>query len=390
MIPSPIFILFLGKFLLRWSFVLFVERFMAWSVSVGTEQRADAITRLAKNFLDDRIADDERDGALQVMTLYLDDPCCRVRAAMAKAISQHSNAPRTLVWSLAEDVAEVSSHVFQYCDQMRSADLLHELKRGECLTQIAVANRENVDGDAIRYLVAEGCERAVEALLKNELVVLSPCLLHEVAARLGDCAAIRAELLMQVGLEARTRQILVERVSSSLVNLATSSNWIGNDRLSKIANDACNRSALEIAERVNPVDMKEYVEHLGNTNQLTTALLVRAACSGHAAFMEAAFSILSGMSLKRVQAIVDDARTASFKSMYQRTGLPVGAYNLFKAAVQVWQKPCTAADALNEIVSRVENDPGVDGALFSLLGRMSGEASRENAANYERQLLLAA
>ena len=369
---------------------MFVERFMAWSVAVGIDQRSEAIGRLAQKYLNNQIAEDERDEALQVMTLYLDDPATKVRKSLAQVIAQSDRAPRTLLWSLAQDVAEVAAEIFQHSLKLRGSDLVAEINRDEALTQIAIAKRQSLDADTVRALVSKGCERAVVSLFDNDALILGPGLQHDIARRFGDSEVVRGYLLDQDDLAPATRQLLVESLSHSLVALALNNNWCDDSRMENLARDASNRVTVDIAHHANPSQMNDYVMHLRDTDQLTASVLVRACCLGNAAFFENALSILSGASLSRVQSIVDDGRIASFRSLYAKTGLPQGAYNVFKAAIEAWQTPRTNAEVLTDIIDRVENDPHTDGALFALLGRMAGELSRESAKTYERQLLLAA
>ena len=83
---------------------MFVERFMAWSVVSGADQRANAISRLAVKFFNGRVAEEDRLDVEKTLTLYLNDSSAKVRTALAKVVARHENAPRHLVWALARDI----------------------------------------------------------------------------------------------------------------------------------------------------------------------------------------------------------------------------------------------------------------------------------------------
>ena len=68
----------------------------------------------------------------------------------------------------------------------------------------------------------------------------------------------------------------------------------------------------------------------------------------------------------------------------------MSACSVFVAAIEVWQNPRALPDLVAGIIERVDSDDTVDGALLTLLGRISSEVHREAAQNYDRQLLLAA
>ncbi len=363
---------------------------MAWSVTAGTDQRIDAVERLAEGFLKNKIAIGDRTEAVKALTLCLDDPSAKVRKALARVVAQYENAPRALVWGLAQDIVEVSAEIYGRSVALRSNEFIEAIGRGEPVIEMAIAQRSSLDGPIIRALVNRGSEQAVLKLLGNQNVVLGPGLQYDIATRLGGDADIRAAMLADCNLAASTRQLLVERLSNSLLELTRKNNWGDEQRLSRIANDACNRVAVSIAMKSDPDTMYDYVEHLKATNQLTTALLVRACCMGHAALLETALATLSGTSLKRVQSIVDDGRISAFRSLYSRTGLPMSACSVFVAAIEEWQNPRALPDLVAGIIERVDSDDTVDGALLTLLGRISSEVHREAAQNYDRQLLLAA
>lgn len=369
---------------------MFVERFMAWSDSASVDQRATEISGLAVRFLNEPMLHDDRQEVEKVLTLYLEDSSSKVRQALAKVIARHDKAPRHLVWGLSQDIVDVAAPIFQYSTLMRSRDLINAVLQDQCAVQCAIASRVELDGDIIRSIVENAGAQAVRVLLENPCVVLGPGLKHDIAQRYGDDADIRTILLDDAMLDASTRQLLVQRLSGSLLDLVSSTGWADIASLQKVANEASNRVTVEIAMQTTPERMEEYIEHLKQSNQLTPALLIRACCMGHAALFEHALSVLSGASLKRVQSIVDEGRMSAFKSLYGRTGLPQSAYPVFLAAIEAWQEPRALPELIGQILSKVENDGRVDGALSSMLGRMACEANREAAQDYQRQLRLAA
>ncbi|MEE9313779.1 MAG: DUF2336 domain-containing protein [Rhizobiaceae bacterium] len=369
---------------------MFVERFMSWSVTAGADQRVEAICRLADTYLNDAIVADDRRATEQVFTLYLNDPSAKVRTAMADALAKSERTPRTLVWGLSQDTSQVASRVYANSPLFKDADLVHAINSEDQLIQTAIAQREVLSGSVVRALVSFGGDRAVSALMQNPFVVLSPALKHDIAARLGKVPAIRAALLEAEDLMSTTRQLLVQRLSSSLVSLVSDREWGSSVRIANCANDATNRVAVEIAMDTHNDNMDEYVAHLRDTAQLTPALLVRAICAGNAALFEMAIATLSGSSLKRVQSIVDEGRISAFRALYGRTGLPQSAYGVFCAAITSWQAAQDGDNVLMNIIERAEKDETVDGALLALLGRMATEAEYQAAQAYDRQLLLAA
>lgn len=363
---------------------------MAWSVVSGADQRAKAISRLAVKFLNGRIEADEQSEIEKALTLYLDDKSPKVRIALAKVLARHDNAPRHMIWALSQDIAEVSTIIYARSMVLGSRDLIDAIRRGKTATQKAIAARQVLDGNTIRALVQYAGGEAVHVLLKNRQVVLGPGLKHDIAMRLGDRPEIRATLLEDDMIDAATRQLLSERLSATLLDFSAQMGWADQDRLQKVANDARNKVTVEIAMQTPPEQMQAYVDHLAQSEQLSAALLIRACCMGHAALFECALSKLSGISLKRVQSIIDEGRVSAFNSLYGRTGMPKSAYPVFIAAIEAWQDPKEMPQLIDQIIDRAEAHEEVDGALLSMLAQMNCEANRVAAQNHEKQALLAA
>ncbi|MGI9366684.1 MAG: DUF2336 domain-containing protein, partial [Rhizobiaceae bacterium] len=202
---------------------------MAWSQAASVDQRARAIARLVQAFNKISPSCAERASMERVLTLYLKDPSTKVRRSLARSLSRLQDAPRHLIWALAQDLAEISVHIYLRSPLLRSRDLIEAIRRGDPFLQLAIASRSNMDGDVIRALVKYACEDAALKLLKNCKVVLGPGLKHDLAVRLGHLADIRQELLDDEALDAGTRQLLSERLSVSLLNLTSLKGWGDQD-----------------------------------------------------------------------------------------------------------------------------------------------------------------
>lgn len=369
---------------------MFVERFMAWCMRACVAERVEAVEELAEHYLKDMIEPAERPSTEQVFTLLLDDPSPLVRQKLAAALASSPMTPRTLIWGLADDIAEVAAEVYGASPHFREADLVHAINTAPVLIQRAVAARDDLTARTVREICYKADQDAVCEILINEGIVISASLKHDIAKRLGDVPAVREFLLEDDELLPQTRQMLIQHVAGSMLQLTDDRGWGEGSRMATAAGDACNRVTLEIASETPADLLGGYVEHLRETGQLTPALLVRAICSGHGALFETALAALSRMSLKRVQSIIDAGRIPAFRSLYRKTGLPESAYGVFAAAINAWQTTNAADEVVSSVIDQVERDPNTNGALFSLLGRMSAEAGRKAAVNYERQLLLAA
>jgi len=381
---------------------MFVKRFMSWAQRAGVEQRVKATENLVRNYINGGLDDEDRLKAEQIFTLLLDDPAIQVRRCMAFHMSASHEAPKTIVWSLCEDMPEVAVPLYESSPLLMTANIAHAAATGDCLIQRAIAGRADLEPNVVRTLVSKAAAPAIACLLTNDSVILGPGLKHDIALRLGEEPGLRDMLLSHDDLRPETRQLLVRKLTAALMGWADTSTMVHGSRASLAASDACNRVSVEIAMQADSDAMPAYVEHLRASDQLTPALLIRAICCGNANFFEAALSTLSGISLKRVQSIVDDGRITAFRSLYGRTGLPQASYDVFAAAVTVWQKAAREQwfanrdganlnrDVIMAIIDKVEKCADVDVATISLVSRLATEANRETVQFADEQLLLSA
>ena len=378
---------------------MLVERFFAWAQSVCVEDRAEAVLDLARAYDDAGKDAAERSLYEQLFTRLLDETDPKVRGALADGLARCAHTPRTLVWSLAQDIPSVSKPVLENSPVLDGPTLIDIVKSRGGASAAAIAARSNLDADVARAIALESGAASVIALLENPAVTLGPKLLQIIADRLGDDATIRAILLADDDLAPTTRQTLMAGLSKALNTFVVTSGWLENDLSSDAVCDAKNRASIAIANCIHGENMPEFAKHMLQTDQLTPALLIRAICSGNAAFFETALSQLSGMSLKRVQSIVDEGRPTAFLSLYKRSGLPNSARSVFAAAISVWQeigcaqtsdagRAMLGAHAVEAILDRAEQDDGTDPVLLSLLRRLVVESARESA--HEAQPLLTA
>lgn len=381
---------------------MFVERFIAWAGSASADERAQAIGEVASSYMDPVTSADDRVACERIFSIFLDDPSSHVRIAMAQSLALCDYAPRALLWNLANDIPEVSTVIFEYSRTLCERTLINAVTDGNAPVQAAIARREDLTCDVVRSIATQGQPKAVLSLLDNEGVVLAPNLKHDLAERLGENPDVRGALLDEDDLLPQTRQTLMLKLTGALSNLVEDNAWMEKPQLKQVANDSKNRAMLDIAMETDAEAMISYVEHLVTTDQLTPALLLRSICSGNALFFEYSVAYLAGKSIKRVQSIVDEGRMAAFKALYKRTGLPGDAYPVFATAITVWQKigaenleasvgeALLCERAIDEILSLLDDEQGLDPALMALLRRLSAEATRDLARADSQQLLLTA
>jgi uncharacterized protein (DUF2336 family) len=183
------------------------------------------------------------------------------------------------------------------------------------------------------------------------------------------------------------------------VRFVTERNWLPEERVQRVAREACDRATVAIAAGKDADEISILVHHLVESGQLTSLLLLRALLCGQVRFLIEAFAELSGLSPDRVAAVIYDRHTHGFRALYQRAGLPQAAFGAFNAALEALHEIGFAGDGLGaanlkrRMVERVltiyEGEDGEIDYLFAMLRRFAAEASREEARFFTADLVAA-
>ena len=113
---------------------------------------------------------------------------------------------------------------------------------------------------------------------------------------------------------------------------------IGTERLQRVARQACETAAIDMAGEVDVADIKALITELRVTGRLTPALLVNALCHGRIHFFAAAIVDLTHVGEKRVRSILSDGRMQALRALFESGGLGREISVLFAEAILIWRK----------------------------------------------------
>jgi uncharacterized protein (DUF2336 family) len=175
---------------------------------------------------------------------------------------------------------------------------------------------------------------------------------------------------------------------------------VPEDRVQRVAREACERATIAIAAGKHPDEIGTLVRHLVASDQMTSMLLLRALLSGHVRFLIEAFTELSGLPSERVARVLSDRQGHGFRALYDRAGLPSAAFGAFRAALEALHEIGFIEDAFGaatlkrRMVERVltlyaGSEEGEIDYLFAMLRRFAAEAAREEARYYTADLVAA-
>jgi uncharacterized protein (DUF2336 family) len=287
--------------------------------------------------------------------------------------------------------------VLEHSPLLIDADLVDIIATGNCAMQCAVARRINLPPSVSAAIAEVGSAAAALELIENAYAELAPFSWDRIVERHGHLAAIREAMLVLEDLPAATRVALVAKLSDTLARFVVARNWLSADRAGRIATEARERSAVNIAARSRGDDICGLVQHLRATDQLTAGLILRALLSGNIELFEAALAELSELPLARVSALLHDRGGASLQALLRRAGLPPSTFAAFQMALEVCQETGFvdslggAARLRRRMVERVlthcETDPQAAEPLLILLRRFATESAREEARQFCDELI---
>lgn len=369
---------------------MIVEQFIQWLTTAGPEQRMAAAGPMVRAYLTAPLSAEERDGLEAVMTVYLDDADPAVRAALALALATEASVPHPVVLALAQDVDEIAAEVIAHSPVLLEAELVDIVAIGSEPVQLAAARRAAVGPGLSAALAEVGEASAVAALLRNSRAVIPLFSLRRIVERLGSDAEVRAAVLGRAGVPIDVRQSLLLEMSAAYQDLILAQSDMREDLAEVVTREAKDKATIALAAQAADDEMRPLVEHLRATGQLTTTLMLRAACVGNIAFIREALSLLSGMPARRIMVLIADGREAAVRALYRKAGMPDRAYPVFRAAIEVNRELAGVSGledqrfprlVIDRVIERIPPGPEADD-LVVMLRRFATEAARDAARHY--------
>jgi len=376
---------------------MIVRQFISWVRTAPAGERAEATRALARAWIISDLSEEDRAAAAGALLMLLDDPSPLVRQAMAEVFARSLEAPGAIVQALSLDQPSVALPVLEHSPLLIDADLVDIIATGNCVMQCAIARRINLPASVCAAIAEVGSAAAALELIENPNAELAPFSWDRIVERHGHLAAIRESMLVLEDLPAATRIALVAKLSDTLAQFVVARNWLSADRAGRIASEARDRSAVNIAARSRGEDMSGLVRHLRATGQLTAGLILRALLSGNLELFDHALAELSDLPPARVAALLHDRGGASLQALLTRAGFPPSTFAAFRVALEASHEsgfvgtPGGAARLRRRMVERVlthcETDGQATEPLLILLRRFATESAREEARMFCDELV---
>lgn len=354
---------------------MIVQHFLRWVDTARVDERAAAANALARAYITSEMTFEDRCAAEAALTMLLDDPSPKVRAAMAEPLSMSHRAPIQIITSLAADQPEVSACILVRSSLLSDGELVDRVATGNKVIQSFIARRARVSMQLAAAIAEVGAPEACIDLLENpgaEIAVLS---FERLAERFGSHAGVRGALLADSRLPAGTRHELVVSLSQVLRELPLVVASIGEARAERMVRDACIKASMSLIDRTQAEEHGALIEHLRVRGDLTTAFLVRVVACGKIDFFGKVLETLSGQKSKRICALLTDGREMALSAVLRSAGLPDNLTRVTIKAIHIWRD-----------VANGKRVAGVQEVTWSMLQVLNAAPGQSGPVSQDREL----
>ncbi|HSI39267.1 MAG TPA: DUF2336 domain-containing protein [Xanthobacteraceae bacterium] len=310
---------------------MIARQFQHWARSASVSERIDVARALARSYLQPHVGPEDRQTVEAALLMLLDDSSALVRHALAETLAPHRGAPPDMMLALANDRFEVAQSVLGRSPLLGDADLVEIVGYGEAWRQAAVAARRGLSAPVAAALAESGDGDACLVLVGNQEADIPGFALGRIVARLGHRTDLREALLSRADLPTAAHHALIRSVADQLSAFVVGRRWLPQERSVRLSAEA---SAVPAHERAT-ADMKALMAHLRRNGHLTAGLVLRALLSGHVRLFLETVAEFSDTPISKVAALAADRTGAGLDGLFEKTGLPGGAFIAFEAALEV-------------------------------------------------------
>ncbi|MBS7541582.1 DUF2336 domain-containing protein [Ancylobacter oerskovii] len=323
---------------------MIVHQYLLWAKTVSEAERARGLGLLAGLYARGELRGAERLGFEAALPVLAQDPFAPARLALVEALCRQPGLPEDLAQLLAGLDGEPGLIMLARSPVLNDCDLVEFAEAGDEPRRAAIAARAHLTAPVAAALAEIAGEEACLSLVTNPGVDLPGFSLGRIVARHGQAAALREVLLARRDLPANVHQALIRAVANALSvfvvergRRAAGTEAGGETAPAAAAEGTGERPGIAMIGRSAP-DLRAFAAGLKQRGELTPAVALRALLAGHMRMFLEMAAELTGLPTDRVAALAADRSGDAFRLLYDRIGLPCGAYIAFRSALQLVQK----------------------------------------------------
>jgi uncharacterized protein (DUF2336 family) len=263
------------------------------------------------------------------------DPARDVRVVLARELVAMSNLHSDIVFSIIADDDDISLPFLARTPALNAWQMMAVLRVGDEVRQTIVAKREDLTEEAATYIIKSAPLPPALAIFDNPIVQLEASDYQTLFQRFGQSSEMAERLLARSDLPLDIRITQAKRAASRMKQLMAERGWVAANDASELVADAEEIAVMRILIDADEHERARATKFLAGKNMLTPALIVRAASMGEMAVVETALGHLTGNSAARTAELMYSRSQLSFKSLFNKSGLPQSCFGILKAACEV-------------------------------------------------------
>lgn len=259
--------------------------------SIGLKAREEIAGKVGRILARESSASD-REAALELAQLLVEDVAISVREALSKELRKCSFLPQDLIKTLSTDIDQIAVP-FLVASQAVDDTFLEELIRscGDS-AQEAVATRNGLS-EAVSFAISDvACQSAVEKLVENETATLSERSFDRVMRRFPEERSLMEKLSQRADLPAEVVERLIFKVSRQFSEYMTEKFDLSTDYSSYLISLA-NRQVFSRTLEMAPLpEVENYLWQLKSVDGLHSDLLLHYLQNGNVRLFTASVAVL--------------------------------------------------------------------------------------------------
>ena len=277
----------------------------------------------------------EREQVTPIVLKLTVDPTQIVRSALATDLLHQKNLHADIVFSIIADDDEIALSFLAQTPSLNEWHMMAVLKVGDEPRQTTVAKREDLTTEAANFIIKSAPLATAIALFENPVVQLEATDYQTLFVRFGQAEHMIELLLARKDLPLEIRITQAKRAASRMRQMMAERGWVAANDATELVSDAEETAVMRILIDADAPERARATAFLAAKNMLTPALIVRAASMGEMAVVESALAHLSGNSPQRAGELMYSRSQLSFKSIFNKSGLPQSCFGILKAACEV-------------------------------------------------------
>ena len=301
------------------------------------EARALAARKVCARFASDRLTEEERATASEIVRLLAEDAAELVRRALSVTLQRSAHLPHDVARKLAEDIDSIALPLIAGSPVLDDEDLIHIVRGGDGRRQSAVAGRERVSEAVVGHIVEVGAPEAVAVAAGNNGAAFNPSAYARTFERFGERPDILERFIDRAHLPLEITEKLISHISDTAITRLVTRHALPPQLAVELAETARERATVDLVDQAGlSPEPRRFAQQLQMNGRLTPSLILRALFRGHMTFFEHCIAELADIDHAKAWLLIHDAGPLGLDAVFKRAGLPERILPAVRAALSAW------------------------------------------------------